>query len=177
MNRTQKEQMVAELQGDFAAVQGAVLADYKGLSVKEFMEVRKIFRDKGVTLKVVKNTLAKIAAQGTPLEVVSNDFVGPIAIAYSLEDPLTAAKAAADCAKEQDKFEIRCGYADNERLDAASVSQLAKMPGKDELRAQLLGLFIAPAQQLVQVMNAVPQQMAQLLSAYQTKLEEGGGDE
>ncbi len=177
MNRTQKEQMVAELHGDFAATQGAVLAGYKGLSVKEFMEVRKIFRDKGVTLKVVKNSLAKIAVEGTPLDCIANDFVGPIAIAYSLEDPLTAAKAAADCAKEQDKFEILCGYADNERLDAGSVSELAKMPGKDELRAQLLGMFMAPAQQLVQVMNAVPQQVAVLLSARQTKLEEGGGDE
>jgi len=176
VNRTQKEQMISELHGDFVSVQGAVLADYKGLSVKEFTEVRQVFREKGVTLKVVKNTLAKIAAKDTPLEAIANDFTGPIAIAYSLEDPLTAAKAATDCAKEQEKFEIRCGYADNERLDAAAVSQLAKMPGKDELRAQLLGLFTAPAQQLVQVMNQVPTQVARVLSAYQEKLEGGGGE-
>lgn len=174
MNRTQKEEMVAELHSEFAAAQGAVLAEYKGLSVKEFMAVRKIFRDKGVTLKVVKNTLAKIAAQGTPLEAIANDFVGPIAIAYSVEDPLNAAKAAADCAKEQEKFAIRCGYADNERLDAEGVTRLAKMPGKDELRAQLLGLMMAPASQLVRVMNAVPQQVAQVLAAYQKKREESG---
>lgn len=176
MNRTQKEQAVAELHSDFAAVQGAVLADYKGLSVKAFSEVRKSFREKGITLKVVKNTLARIAAQDTPMEVVANDFVGPTVVAYSLEDSISPAKVATECAKEQELFTVRCGYADNTRLDSAGVEQLSKMPGKDELRAKLLGTLTAPAQQLVQVLNAVPQQLAQVLNAYQDKINGGGED-
>ncbi|TNE49198.1 MAG: 50S ribosomal protein L10 [Deltaproteobacteria bacterium] len=175
MNRTQKEQAVAELHSDFSAVQGAVLADYKGLSVKAFSEIRKSFRDKGITLKVVKNTLARIAAQDTPMEVIAKDFVGPTVIAYSLEETVTPAKVATECAKEQDLFVIRCGYADSTRLDISGVEQLAKMPGKEELQSKLLGTLLAPAQQLVQVLNAVPQQLAQVLSAYQDKID-GGGD-
>lgn len=174
MNRTQKEQVVAALRDDFTAIQGAVIAEYKGLSVREFTEVRKAFRDKGITIKVLKNTLAKIAAQDTPLEVISGDFVGPIAIAYSKEDAVTPAKIATECAKDQEKFQIRCGYVDSTRIDQSGVEQLAKMPGREDLQAKLLATFMAPAQQLVQVMNAVPQQVAQVLAAFQKKKEEEG---
>lgn len=174
MNRTEKEQHVATMHSDFSAVQGAVVADYIGLTVRQFNVIRKAFRDKGITIKVLKNKLAQIAAKGTPLEVLVKDFKGPIALAYSLEDAVGPAKVATECAKNQEKFSIRCGYVDHERIDPKGVEQLAQMPGKEELRAKLLATLMAPAQQLVSVMNAVPQQMVLVLSALQKKMEEGG---
>lgn len=172
MNRTEKEQLVAELRADFEGVQGAVLANYQGLSVREITEVRRSFFDAGVKVRVLKNTLARIAADGTPLEILKNDFVGPVALAYSLEDPVSPAKIADDWAQKQKKFEIKCGYVDNTRLDTGGVEQLAKLPGPDEIRAQLLRVFNAPATNLVRVFNAVPQQVAILLDAYAKKLGE-----
>jgi len=79
-----------------------------------------------------------------------------------------------DIASKQKKFEIKCGYVDNTRLDLGGVEQLAKLPGPDEIRAQLLRVMMAPATQLVRVFNAVPQQVAVLLDAYAKKLGEGG---
>jgi large subunit ribosomal protein L10 len=173
VNRTEKEQHVATMRSDFSAVQGAVVADYIGLTVRQFNVIRKAFRDKGVTIKVLKNKLAQIAAQGTPLEVLIKDFKGPIALAYSHEDAIAPAKVATECAKSQEKFSIRCGYIDQSRLDSTGVEQLSKMPSKDELRSKLLATLMAPAQQLVSVMNAVPQQMVLVLAALQKKMEEG----
>lgn len=165
MNRTEKEQMVAELHADFVGVQGAIVADYQGLTVGQITDIRRAFRDAGVTVKVIKNSLARIAADGTPLEVIKNDFVGPVAIAYSLEDPVSPAKVAEKCAQDQEKFTIKCGYVDNGRLDVAGVAALSKLPGKDELRSKLLNVLMAPATQLVRTFNAVPQQVAVLLNA------------
>lgn len=174
MNRTEKEQLVAELRADFEGVQGAIVANYQGLSVREITEVRRAFRDAGVKVKVLKNSLAKIAADGTPLEVIKDDFRGPVALAYSLEDPVSPAKVADDWAQKQKKFEIKCGYVDNTRLDNAGVEQLAKLPGPDEIRANLLRVMMAPATKLVRVFNAVPQQVAIILDAYAKKKSEGG---
>lgn len=174
MQRVEKEQVVSELQEQFAAVQGAVLTDFRGLSVKAVTEIRRAFRDEGVSFRVVKNTLARLAVQGTPLEVLKEDFVGPIAIAYSDEDAVAPAKVAKDCAKKEAKFEIKCGYVDQSRIDEKGVDALAQLPGRDELRAQLLSVMNGPATKLVRTFNAVPQQIAILLSAFENKRKEEG---
>ena len=177
MERTQKEQVVADFHADFSAAQGAVLVDYQGLTDSAVKEIRKAFRAEGVKYRVVKNSLAKIATQGTPLSVLENDFVGPTAIAYSLEDPVAPARVASEYAEKEKKFEIRCGYCDSARLDVAGVDALAKLPGKNELRSKLLNLFNAPATNLVRTMNAVPQQIVLVMAALKDKLGEGGEGE
>ncbi len=173
MNRQEKVEVVAKLHEDFKSVQGMVLANYQGLSVKEITEIRRAFRESGVVLKVVKNRLAQRALEGTPLEVLKADFVGPTAIAYSLEDPIAPAKVASEWGKKQEKFKIKCGYIDKTRLEEKDVEQLAKLPSLDELRGKLLGTLMAPASQLVSLFNAVPQKFVQLLGAYKEKLEKG----
>jgi large subunit ribosomal protein L10 len=173
MQRAQKEQTVNELQERFAGTQGAVLTDFQGMTVHAISEVRRAFREEGVSFEVVKNTLARRAVQGTPLEVLGPDFVGPIAIAYSKEDPVAPARIASKFAEKQEKFDLKCGFVDNGRIDIDGVSALAKLPGKDELRGKLLNLLTAPATQLVRTMNAVPQSVVLALSAYQAKLGEG----
>lgn len=173
MNRTQKEEVIADLRVDFSGVQGAVLAEYQGMSVREISEIRRAFGSANVKVKVLKNRLARIAAEGTPLEVISQDFVGPVALAYSLEDPVSPAKIADEWADKQDKFILKCGYVDNTRIDLNGISALAKLPGPDELRSKLLNVMLAPGTQLVRTLNAVPQQVALLLNAYSQKLGEG----
>ncbi len=173
MDRTQKETMVAELHGEFAATQGAVLASYKGLSVADLTAVRGFFREEGAKFRVVKNTLARIATADTELSVLKDDFVGPIAIAYSLEDPVAAARAAKKAAKEHEKFEIRSGFGGGGRLDLDGVQALADLPTLDELRSKLLSVLNGPASKFVRVLNAVPQQVVTLLTAYEDKLNEG----
>lgn len=170
MDRVQKEEQVAELRADFETVQGAVLADFKGLSVRDITEIRRAFREQGVSIRVVKNTLARIATQGTKLEVIGKDFVGTTAIAYSKEDPVAPARVAEKCAKGKDKFIVKGGYVDGTRLDPQGVEQLAKLPSREELRAKLLGTLSAPASQLVRVFNAVPQKVVLLLEAQRRKL-------
>ncbi|HAA57133.1 MAG TPA: 50S ribosomal protein L10 [Myxococcales bacterium] len=173
MERSEKEQVVAELHEEFSGIQGAVIAQYQGLSVKEITEVRRAFRAEGVTFKVLKNTLARIASEDTPLSVVSEDFVGPIALAYSQEDAIAPARVASKCAKDNDKFELKAGYIDGTRLDLAGIDSLAKLPSKDEMRGKLLNVFMAPATGLVRVMNGVPQKLALALSAYKDKMDGG----
>jgi len=172
MQRVEKEQVVAELHERFVNIQGAVLTNYHSLSVRSITEIRRAFREENIFFEVVKNTLARLAAKDTPIEVLVKDFVGPIAIAYSNEDPVAPARVASESAKKEDKFEITCGYVDNTRLGVEGVASLAKLPGKDTLRAQLLSLFNAPATNLVRVCNGVPQKMALVLSAYEDKLKE-----
>jgi large subunit ribosomal protein L10 len=176
VNRIQKEEAIAAMHDTFAVVQGAVLANYQGLSVRQITEIRTAFREAGISMKVVKNRLAKIAIKDTPLEVLAKDFVGPIAIAYSLEDPTATAKVASKCAKEQELFEIKCGYVDNSRLDLTGVNTLAKLPSRDELRSQLLGTLNAPASKFLGTLKAVPQQIVLLLSAQKDKLSESAGE-
>lgn len=176
MNRTEKEQMVADLHADFAGVQGAVVAQYQGLTVGQMMDIRRKFREAGVQVKVIKNKLARIAADGTPLEVIKDDFVGPVALAYSLEDPVSPAKVAEKCAEEQEKFVLKAGYCDNTRLDIPGIEALAKLPGKDELRSKFLNVLMAPGTNLVRTLNAVPQQVALVLNAYAKKQGEEGGE-
>ncbi len=173
MNRQEKEQIVSQMHEDFLSVQGAVLADYHGLSVKEITEIRQDFRKAGVVLKVIKNRLAQLAVKDTPLEVLKDDFRGPTAIVYSLEDPLVPAKLAVEWGKKQEKFKIKCGYIDKTRLNIEDVNQLAKLPSLDELRGKLLGTLLAPATQFVSICNAVPQKFVQVLAAYKEKLEKG----
>lgn len=170
LDRAYKGEQIAEMRADFESVQGAVLADFKGLSVRDITEIRRAFRKQGVSVRVVKNTLARIATQGTKLAVIGADFVGTTAIAYSKEDPVAPARVAEECAKTKDKFIVKGGYVDGTRLDRKGVEQLAKLPSREELRAKLLGTLVAPATQLVRLFHAVPQQVVFLLDAQRRKL-------
>lgn len=134
------------MRADFESVQGAILADFKGLSVRDITEIRRAFRKQGVSVRVVKNTLARIAAK--TLAVIGADFVGTTAIAYSKEDPVAPARVAEECAKTKDKFIVKGGYVNGTRLNSKGVEQLAKLPSREELRAKLLGTLVAPATQI-----------------------------
>ena len=155
LNRKQKEAVIGEISEKLSDAQSVVLAEYRGLTVGEMTQLRVNARSSGVYLRVLKNTLAKLAVKGTPFEGLSGDMVGPLAYGIS-SDPVAAAKVLSDFSKTNDKFLIKVGAMPNRVMSAADVSVLAKMPSRDELLSKLLGTMQAPIAKFVQTLNEVP---------------------
>ncbi len=173
MNRTEKEQMIEQLQQDLALEGGAViLADFKGLTVANAEAVRKEFREAECVYKVVKNTLLERAVMGTPLEGLNTLLDGTTAVAFNRTDPVAPAKAAVKCSKDHKKFTIKGGFFES-LLDAVNVEQLSRMPSKDELRSKLLATMLAAPQNLLRLMIAAPQRMLLVLESRKRQLEDG----
>ena len=138
------------------------------MSVAEITDLRAQLRAEGASLKVTKNTLAKIAIKGTKFEETTDLFSGPTAVASS-QDPVAAAKAVHKYAKDNDKLIIIGGAMGSQVLDVAGVKALAAMPSLDELRGKLVGLLVAPATKIARVLQAPAQQMVGVTKAYGEK--------
>lgn len=171
MNRAQKEEQLAFLKDALSDARGLVLTSVKGLSVGEVTELRRKLHEAGVNYRVVKNTLAKKAIEGTDLAVMADDFKDETAIAWSNADAVTPAKVLMKFKEDVDKFTVKAGYATGERLDAAGVETLSKLPSLDELRSKLMGLMQAVPTKLVQQINAPGQNLAMVVSARKAELE------
>lgn len=172
MNRTEKQALVNSLHEEFERSPHAVLVDFRGLSVPAVTEFRRRVRRTGSRYRVVKNTLARRAAQGTPIELLSESFVETTGIAYTSTDPVALAKVLVDFMKDNPRLVVKAGIvAGTQTLDASGVKALSTMPGLPEMRARLLGLLMTPATQLVRLLNTPAGQMARVLKAQQDKLE------
>lgn len=169
--REGKSALIGEVKGKFDKATSAVLLDYKGLNVETVTKLRADFRKAGVEYKVVKNTLVKQALKESAYSGKLDDaLVGMTGIAWSYEDPSAAAKVVKafkkDAGEAGEKLQVKAGLIDGSVLDANAVeNQLATMPGKDELRAQLLATLQAPLSQFVMLLNAPAQNFVYLLSA------------
>ena len=172
MDRQTKVDTVEELKETLGKVASLVLADYRGLKVSEVKNLRSEIRKAFCTYRVVKNTLVKRAIVGTPMEGLSDLLKGPTAIAYSFEDPVAPAKILEKFAGTLKNLELKGGYLDGETLDTAAVENLAKMKGKDELRADLLRTMKAPSESFVRLLAAGPTNFMYLLQARKRNLEE-----
>jgi large subunit ribosomal protein L10 len=170
MLREVKEKTVDELKSTLAKVASMIVADFRGLKVEEVNGLRREIRKADCTYVVVKNTLFKRAVAGTKMEGLSKLFKGPTAIAYSFNDPVGPAKVVDKFSAGQAKLKVKGGYLDGQILDAAAVKNLATMKGKDELRAELLALFMAPAQNFVALLAAAPMNFLFLLGAKEREL-------
>jgi large subunit ribosomal protein L10 len=174
-----KQEQIDLIKDRFARATSAVLVDFRGLNVLKVTELRNAFRKVGVDYKVVKNKLVQKAVKGTPLEneAFLKNLVGTTGIAWAYEDPSTAAKVLKDFRKDEAiaaKLAIKCGVIENTVMDGARVeSELATMPGKDEIRAMLLATLNAPAQSLVRQLQAAGQNLVYALDARMRQLEEG----
>lgn len=166
MQKSEKEQLITELNEKFARAKTAVVAEFSKLDVATVTQLRKKFRDGGVDYKVLKNTLAKRAAKGTPLEVISDDFTGPVAVAIGYDDVIAPAKILQDFIKNLESIKVRSAVVDGKKVDAKGVEALAKLPGLPELRATLLGMLNQPAGKLVRTLAAPGQQLARVISAH-----------
>ncbi|TNE37604.1 MAG: 50S ribosomal protein L10 [Sphingomonadales bacterium] len=168
MDRTQKAELVSELNAVFGEVGVIVVTRNLGMSVAQSTALRQKMREAGASYKVAKNRLAKIALKDTDYEGIGNLLTGPTALATSV-DPVAAAKVAVEFAKTNDKLEIVGGAMGTTVLDAEGVKALASMPSLDELRAKLVGLIQAPATKLATVTQAPAAQLARVFNAYATK--------
>ncbi|SRR5215217_700467 len=168
MNRAQKAESIETLKGVFADAGAVVVTHYMGLTVAEMTDLRLRLRKEGAQIKVVKNTLAQKALGDSLGEGGTALFTGPVAIAYA-PDPVSAAKVAAQYAKENDKFTLVGGFMGTEVLDQNAVKALATLPSLDELRGKLIGLLQAPATKIAGVVQAPAAQLARVFSAYGAK--------
>jgi large subunit ribosomal protein L10 len=170
MNRSEKQQLIDELHQEFARAPHAILVDYRGLSVPAVTEFRRKVRQSGSSYRVVKNSLARRAAKGTPLEKLEKSFEQMTGVACSADDPVALAKMLVDFAKDNPSLVVRAGIvAGDQVLDPEGVKALSSMPSLPELRARLLGLLKAPAGQLVRLLNTPAGQLARVLKAHQEK--------
>jgi len=167
MDRSKKHSLAAEVKGRFGKMTSAVLLDFKGLNVEAVTKLRNEFRKQGVEYRVVKNSLIKQAIKGEPwADSFGKTLTGMTGVAWSYEDPSAAAKIIKAFRKDNEKLKIKGGLVDGQLIAADRVeSDLATMPGKDELRAMLLATFQAPLTQFVQQLNAPAQNLAYLLKA------------
>lgn len=165
MNKSEKGEQLEFLKKTFGKVETMVLTSVQGLTVAEVSDLRRQLHDAGVQYRVVKNTLARKATEGTPLAVVAKDFKEVTAIAWSDSDPVGPAKVIHNFKKANEKFVVRAGYNAGMRLDAEGVKALADMPSIEELRARLLGVINAVAAKLLAQVNAPAQHVVGVLQA------------
>jgi large subunit ribosomal protein L10 len=154
-----------------ARAKAAILAEPKGLDVATVTELRKKCREAQVDYRVVKNTLAQRAAKGTSVEALVEKFVGPTALIMSYGDVVAPAKILTDFAKDRENFAIRTAVIEGRVVDAKGIQALAKMPGLQELRAQLAGVIAQPAARLARIIATPGQQLAQVVNARKGQLE------
>jgi large subunit ribosomal protein L10 len=164
LNLEGKKEVVAEVSQRLTKAQAIVLAEYRGLGVEQITALRKQARASGVYLRVLKNTLARRAVQGTPFEKLSDQMVGPLAYGIST-DPVSAAKVLQAYAKGNDKLVIKGGAMPHQLLSAKEVGALASMPSREQLLATLLGTMNAPITKFVQTLNEVPSKFVRALAA------------
>lgn len=143
LNIEDKKAVVAEITAEIAKAQTIVVAEYRGIEVASMTHLRKQARESGVYLRVLKNTLARRAVQGTPFAELADKMVGPLVYGIS-EDPVAAAKVLFNFSKKDDKIVVKAGSYEGKLLDATEVSLLASIPGREELLSKLLYVMKAP---------------------------------
>ncbi len=157
LNRSEKEAVITEVTSLAAKAQTLVMAEYRGITVAAMTQLRSNARGAGVSLSVLKNTLARRAVSGSAFEVGADQMTGPLIYGFSA-DAVAAAKVVADFAKTNDKLVIRGGVYAGKVLDVNGVKQLAAIPTKEVLLAQLLGLMQSPVSRMARVLAAVAEQ-------------------
>jgi large subunit ribosomal protein L10 len=158
LNLDSKKAVVEEVAQYAAKAHSAVAAEYRGLTVTELTELRKTARETGVYLRVVKNTLAKRAVAGTEFECMQDGLVGPLLIAFSMEDPGCAARLISDFAKTHDKLITKVVAIGGQSFGASELARLARLPTRNQGISMLMSVIKAPVQKLVQTLDALREQ-------------------
>lgn len=170
MNRQEKEAIVAELRDKLERAKAAILTDYRGLKVTEITELRQKLNEEGVEYRVVKNSLTRLAVKDTEASPLEDHLLGPNALALCYDDELRPAKLLLDYAKKNEKLEVKAGVLAGRLILQEDMQQLVKLPSKEELQAQLLGIMSTLPSKLLGVMNAVPRDFVGLLAAVPSSL-------
>ncbi|HTF99363.1 MAG TPA: 50S ribosomal protein L10 [Nitrospirota bacterium] len=165
MNKDEKKETIDELHEKFSRAKTAVITGYSGINVEQITELRSKLRQAKVEYRVVKNTFARKAAEGTGLAPLKDHFVGPVGIALGYDDVIAPAKVLSDFNKTQAKLLLKIGVLDGKLLQPADIKALANLPSLNTLRGKIIGLLQAPASRIVGVLQAPAGQLARVLKA------------
>ena len=171
LSRSQKEAMVEELKEKFSKANGAFVTHYRGLTVDSVNQLRSALYKNSGELKVVKNRIAKIAAKGSPFEGLSENFRGPVAVAFSYEDPVGVAKAVLDQVSDDSPYEVKVGTLDGKDLSFDDIKALSSLPDKETLLQMTVSVLQAPIRNFACVMAAVPRDFVNVISAVKKEKE------
>ena len=161
----EKKAIVAEVAEVAAGAHSAVVAEYIGLESNDMTDLRAKARSGGVYLRVVKNTLARRAIEGTDFECMQETLVGPMILAFSQEDPGCAARVLKDFAKANDKLVIKALSVSGQLLPASELDRLANLPTKDQAISMLMSVMQAPITKLARTLNEVPGKLVRTVAA------------
>ncbi len=171
LNLEQKKVIVGEIAEVAARAPSAIAAEYIGLSVADMTQLRQSAREAGIYLRVVRNTLARRALEDTKFACMREELVGPLLLAFSNEEPGSAARVIRDFAKSNDKLVAKLVSLDGKLLEAGDLDRLASMPTLEQARAMLLGLLQAPATKFVRLLAEPEGKFVRLLAAYRDQQE------
>ena len=175
--RSEKQEDLDKLKVVLAKVSSVILTTFQGITVEDDTKLRRAVQAAGGKYQVVKNTLAERAGSGTPAEGLLKNLTGTNSIAYTNTDPVALAKALTKVAKEVPAFQFRAGLVEGRVISIAEIQQLANLPSKEELLSKIMFLLNAPAQCLSVTLNALPRNIAVVVSeaGKANKFESGGG--
>jgi large subunit ribosomal protein L10 len=162
--RSEKEKDLEQLKSELASVSTVILTTFQGITVEDDTKLRRTIQAAGGDYKVVKNTLAERAAQGTSSENLLKNLGGPTSIAFTKSDPVALAKAITKFAKDVPALKIRAGVVEMRVLSIAEIQQLAQLPSKEELYSKIMFLVNSPAQRVATAMSAIMRNMAVVVS-------------
>jgi len=169
LNKQEKGIIIADLREKFSRAKAVVFTDYKGMSVAELTELRKLLRKSTLDYGVVKNTLAKIAAKDTGVSVASDAFKGPVGVAIGYDDPVLVVKKVLEFAKGNDKLQVRGAVVEGRFCDPKEVKEIAALPSREVLLSMLAGVLQAPATKLAGALNATVTSFAYALDSLSKK--------
>ena len=149
LSLAQKKAVVEEVAEVVRSAHSAVAAEYRGLTVTEMTTLRESAKRSGVYLRVVRNTLARRAVEGTEFECIRDRLAGPLVLAFSRDEPGAAARVVRDYAKSNDKLVVSFVAFDGKAMDASAIEELASLPTREEAVARLMSVLLAPATRLV----------------------------
>jgi large subunit ribosomal protein L10 len=170
LNLDEKKAVVAEVGTQVAKAQAIIIAEYRGLGVGNMTKLRAKARESGIYFRVLKNSLARRAIDGTPFTGLSDHMVGPLAYGIG-SDPVAAAKVLHEFSKGNDKFVIKAGAMPNLVMSSKEIASLAALPSRDELLSKLLGTMQAPIANFVRTLNEVPSRFVRGLAAVRDQKE------
>ncbi len=169
LNRTEKEQVIQDLKNDFSRAKAVVFTDYRGMSVAELSDLRKLLREGNFQYKIVKNTLARIASEGTSLSIAKDSFKGPVGIAISYDDPILALKKVLEFSKKNDKLKVNVGLVEGSLCEAKDLKAVAELPSRQVLLSMMAGVFQAPLSKFASLLQASVGRFAYAVEALKTK--------
>jgi large subunit ribosomal protein L10 len=169
LKREDKSKLIADLQQRLPQAKVAILTRFTGLNVEKMTQLRRELRKAAVEYRIVKNTLLRLAIQGTDKESLGKQLEGPVAIALSNADPVTPARILAKFAKEFPELQILVASSEGRLWGPAEIQNWVTLPSLEELRAKILGFIKAPASKLARLLITPSTNLAQVLKAQSQK--------